>query len=239
MAPVWRRYRQPAAQSRRQLRELPRGAAEIFGCSSISVFRKKATAGVPGNELAKLSIVKARLEKDVNGYVLISGDEAAVIDPGEPAEKLAGQLGGATLKWILATHGHPGHLAGKDGLKEATEAETGMHVADAKLFLRSADRYLLDGDELELGEMKIRVIHTPGHTPGSLSFLVANHLFTGDTLLAGGVGKEMPGSDLRLQMISIGTKLLRLPLTTAVYPGHGPATSLEAELRSNPYLRRA
>jgi hydroxyacylglutathione hydrolase len=189
--------------------------------------------------LAKLTIIKARLEKDVNGYVLVSGEQAAIIDAGEPAEKLAGQLGEATLKWVLATHGHPGHIAGKDALKDATGAETAMHVADAKLFLRSADRYLLDGDELELGDMKIRVIHTPGHTPGSLSFLVANHLFTGDTLLAGGIGKELPGSDLRLQMISIGTKLLRLPLTTAVYPGHGPATSLEAELRSNPYLRRA
>jgi hydroxyacylglutathione hydrolase len=189
--------------------------------------------------MAKLSIVKAKLEKDVNGYVLVSGDEAAVIDAGEPADKLAGQLNGANLKWVLATHGHPGHLAGKDALKEATGAQTAMHVADAKLFLRSADRYLLEGDELELGEMKIRVIHTPGHTPGSLSFLLANHLFTGDTLLAGGIGRELPGSDLRQQMISIGTKLLRLPLTTVVYPGHGPATSLEAELRSNPFLRRA
>jgi glyoxylase-like metal-dependent hydrolase (beta-lactamase superfamily II) len=189
--------------------------------------------------VAKLSIIKARLEKEVNGYVLIAGEEAAIIDPGEPAEKLVGQLGGATLKWILATHGHPGHLAAKDALKDATGAETGMHVADAKLFLRSADRYLLEGDELDLGEMKIRVIHTPGHTPGSLSFLVANHLFTGDTLLAGGIGRELPGSDLRQQMISIGTKLLRLPLTTAVYPGHGASTSLEAELRTNPYLRRA
>lgn len=189
--------------------------------------------------MARLSIVKAKLDKEVNGYVLIVGEEAAVIDPGEPAEKLLGQLGGATLKWILATHGHPGHLAGKDPLKDATGAQTGIHVADAKLFLRSADRYLLDGDELDLGEMKIRVIHTPGHSPGSLSFLVANHLFTGDTLLAGGIGREMPGSDLRQQMISIGSRLLRLPLTTAVYPGHGPTTSLDAELRTNPYLRRA
>ena len=189
--------------------------------------------------MARLSIVKAKLEKEVNGYVLVVGDEAAVIDPGEPAEKLAGQLGDATLKWILATHGHPGHLAGKDALKDATGAQTGMHVADAKLFLRSADRYLLDGDELDLGEMKIRVIHTPGHSPGSLSFLVANHLFTGDTLVAGGIGREMPGSDLRQQMISIGSRLLRLPLNTAVYPGHGPTTSLDAELRTNPYLRRA
>jgi len=189
--------------------------------------------------MAKLSIVKARLEKEVNGYVLVSGREAAVIDPGLPAEKLAGQLNGAELKWILVTHGHPGHLAGKDELKEATGATTGMHVADAKLFLRSADRYLLEGDELELGELRIRVLHTPGHSPGSLSFLVGNHLFTGDTLLAGGIGREMPGSDLRLQMMSIGNKLLRLPLTTAIYPGHGPATSLENELRTNPVFRRA
>lgn len=189
--------------------------------------------------MAKLSIVKARMEREVNSYVLLSGNEAAVIDPGAPPAKLQEQLGEATLRWILVTHGHPGHLAGKDELKEATGAETAMSVADAKLFLRSADRYLIEGDELDLGEMKIRVIHTPGHTPGSLSFLVANHLFTGDTLLAGGIGKELPGSDLRQQMFSIGTKLLRLPLTTAVYPGHGAATSLEAELRSNPFLRRA
>lgn len=157
------------------------------------------------------------------------------------AVELGGQLlrRCAGLKWILATHGHPGHLAAKDELKEATgdTATTAMHVADAKLFLRSADRYLLEGEELELGEVKIRVIHTPGHSPGSLSFLVGNHLFTGDTLLAGGIGREMPGSDLRQQMMSIGSKLLRLPLTTAVYPGHGPATSLEAELRTNPIFR--
>lgn len=189
--------------------------------------------------MARLSIIKARMEKEVNSYVVICGPDAAVIDPGEPAEKIVGQLEGVTLRWILATHGHPGHLAGKDRLKEATGAETGMHVADAKFYLRSADRYLVEGDELDLGDMKIRVIHTPGHTPGSLSFLLANHLFTGDTLLAGSIGKELPGADLRQQMFSIGSKLLRLPLTTAVYPGHGAATSLEAEVRSNPFLRRA
>jgi glyoxylase-like metal-dependent hydrolase (beta-lactamase superfamily II) len=189
--------------------------------------------------VGRLSIVKVRLDKEVNGYVLSEPDsgEAIVIDPGEPADKIASQLAGSQLRWLVTTHGHAGHLAGKDPLKEATGAETAMHVADAKAHLRSADRYLVDGDELEFGEFKLKVIHTPGHTPGSLCFMVANHLFTGDTLLAGGIGREMPGTDLRRQMVSIGTRLLQLPPATAIYPGHGPVTSLEAELRTNPIFR--
>jgi glyoxylase-like metal-dependent hydrolase (beta-lactamase superfamily II) len=189
--------------------------------------------------MAKLAIVKIRTERDVNSYLVSSGGEALVIDPGLPAEKIADQLDGRTLRWILATHGHPGHVAGKDALKAATGAETAMHIADAKTYLRSADRYLLDGEELPLGDLTVRVIHTPGHTPGSLCFVIANHCFTGDTLLAGAIGKQSPETDLRQQMFSIGGRLLRLPLTTALYPGHGPATSIEAELRANPYLQPA
>jgi glyoxylase-like metal-dependent hydrolase (beta-lactamase superfamily II) len=82
-------------------------------------------------------------------------------------------------------------------------------------------------------------MHTPGHTPGSLCFTVANHAFVGDTILAGGIGRQMPETDLRRQMMSIGNKLLRLPQTTALYPGHGPATSLERELAQNPIFRGA
>lgn len=189
--------------------------------------------------MAKLGIVKVKGDQDVNAYVISSAASrtAVVIDPVEPVEKLLGQLGGLEVRWIVATHGHPGHLAGKDPLKAATGANTAMHVADAKAFLRSADRYLVDGDELDFGELTLRVIHTPGHSPGSLCFMVANHLFTGDTLLAGGIGKERPGSDLRQQLISIGTKLARLPLNTAIYPGHGPVTNLGNELRTNPVFQ--
>ncbi len=191
--------------------------------------------------MAKLGIVKVRLERDVNGYILscASTKEAVVVDPGLPVEKLAEQTVGLTVKYIVATHGHPGHVAGKDDLKELTGGQTAIHTADAKQFLRSADRYLLDGDELEFGEFKLSVLHTPGHTPGSVCFLVANHAFVGDTILAGGIGKQTPETDLRRQMMSIGTKLLRLPLTTALYPGHGPATSLESELAQNPIFRGA
>lgn len=175
-------------------------------------------------------------DRDVNSYVVSCSEtkEAVVIDPAEPAAKIADQLSGLKVRWIVATHGHPGHVAGKDELKAGTGAVTAMNVADAKQFLRSADRYVTEGDELELGRFKLRVLHTPGHTPGSLCFLVANHLFTGDTLLAGGIGKEQPGTDVRQQLISIGTKLARLPLNTAIYPGHGKVTKLETELRTSP-----
>jgi hydroxyacylglutathione hydrolase len=186
--------------------------------------------------VSRLSIVKVLGEREVNSYVLSCSDtkEAVVIDPAEPAAKVADQLRGLKPRWIVATHGHPGHVAGKDELKAASGAETAMNVADAKAFLRSADRYVTEGDELEFGKFKLRVLHTPGHTPGSLCFQVGNHLFTGDTLLAGGIGKELPGSDIRQQLISIGTKLARLPLNTAIYPGHGPVTKLETELRTSP-----
>ncbi len=191
--------------------------------------------------MAKLSIVKIRCELEVNAYVLADSDarEAVVIDPGEPAGKIAGQLEGMTLRWIVATHGHPGHLAGKDALKDVLGGTTAMSMLDAKQYLRSADSYLLDDDELEFGSFRLRVLATPGHTPGSLSFALGNHLFTGDTLLAGGIGKQGPDTDLRRQMTSIATRLLALPPSTAVYPGHGPVTSLEAELRQNPIFRPA
>jgi glyoxylase-like metal-dependent hydrolase (beta-lactamase superfamily II) len=191
--------------------------------------------------VSRLAIVKLKLDREVNCYLVsdAGSKEAVVIDPGMPAEKIVEQAAGVTVRHILATHGHPGHVGGKDDVKEATGGQTGIHSLDAKQFLRSADRYLLDGDELEFGEFKVQVLHTPGHTPGSVCYVIANHAFVGDTILAGGIGRQMPETDLRRQMMSIGTKLLRLPPSTALYPGHGPATSLERELMQNPIFRGA
>lgn len=191
--------------------------------------------------MSKLAIVKVKLEKEVNCYIVscASTKEAVIIDPGQPAEKITQQAAGLKVKYILATHCHPGHVGGKDDVKAVAGGETALHSADAKQFLRSADRYLFDGDELEFGEFKLTTMHTPGHTPGSACYLVANHAFVGDTILAGGIGKQTPETDLRRQMMSIGTKLLKLPLPTALYPGHGPATSLERELAQNPIFRGA
>lgn len=189
--------------------------------------------------MPKLSIVKVKLDREVNCYVVADAGtkDAVVIDPGLPADKIVEQARPWKVRYILATHGHPGHVGGKDDVKAVTGGETGIHSADAKQFLRSADRYLLDGDELEFGEFKLQVMHTPGHTPGSVCFVIANHAFVGDTILAGGIGKQMPETDLRRQMMSIGTKLLRLPPQTALYPGHGPATSLEREVEQSPVFR--
>jgi len=191
--------------------------------------------------MGKLAIAKIKLDREVNCYLVSCATtrEAVVIDPGMPAEKIVAQAAGLKIKHILATHCHPGHVGGKDDVKAATGGETGLHSLDAKQFLRSADRYLVDGDELEFGEFKVQVLHTPGHTPGSVCYLIANHAFVGDTILAGGIGRQMPETDLRRQMMSIGTKLLRLPPATALYPGHGPATSLERELVQNPIFRGA
>ncbi|MFZ0214407.1 MAG: MBL fold metallo-hydrolase [Candidatus Dormiibacterota bacterium] len=189
--------------------------------------------------MARLGIVKVRGEHDVNTYILTSSDpkESVVIDPSAPAEKILDQLQGATVRWIVATHGHAGHLSGKDAVKAATGGATAMHVADAKTFLRSADRYLLDGDELPFGAFRLRVLSMPGHTPGSLAYQIGNHLFIGDTLLAGGIGKEGPETDLRQQLLSIASRLQGMPLETAIYPGHGPVTNLAAEVERNPVFR--
>ena len=91
--------------------------------------------------MSKLAIVKVKLDREVNGYVVScsSTKDAVVIDPGEPADKVAGQLDGLSLRWILATHGHTGHMAGKLDLQEIAGGQTGMHMADAKLFLKAAD----------------------------------------------------------------------------------------------------
>ena len=189
--------------------------------------------------MARLGIVKVKGEHEVNAYVVscTATREAVVIDPNLPADRLLDQLTDLRVQWVLATHGHPGHLAGKDAVKDATGATTAMHVADAKAFLRSADRYVEEDEELPFGQFALRVVHTPGHSPGSLCFLVGNHLFTGDTLLAGGIGRERPQSDVRLQLVSIHTKIARLPASTAIYPGHGPVTNLANELRSNPVFQ--
>ena len=179
-------------------------------------------------------------EKDTNCYVVAAADtkDAVVIDPGDDAPKILGQLEGLTVRWICCTHGHPGHTGAKERVKAATKAVTAMHLSDATALLKSADRYLVAGDTLPFGDFVLDVLPTPGHTPGGLSFKVGNHVFTGDTLLAGKIGRvDLPGSSPQQMLLSLHGQLLPLPDNTVVYPGHGPNTTIGAERTGNPYLR--
>jgi glyoxylase-like metal-dependent hydrolase (beta-lactamase superfamily II) len=191
--------------------------------------------------VARLSIRKVHVgEKDTNCYVIACADtkEAVVIDAGGDGPKILGQLDGLSVKWIVFTHGHPGHTGAKDEIKAATQATTAMHLADATAYLKSAERYLLSSDRLPFGQFSLDVLITPGHTPGGLSYIVGNHVFTGDTLLAGKIGRvDLPGSSPQQMLLSLHGQLLTLPDNTVVYPGHGPNSTIGAERIGNPYLR--
>jgi len=161
-----------------------------------------------------------------------------VIDPGDDAPKILTQLRELTVRWIVFTHAHAGHTGAKESVKAATQAPTAMHLADATALLKSADRYLMAGDRLPFGAFELEVLGTPGHTPGGLSFKVGNHVFSGDTLLPGKIGRvDLPGSSPQQMLLSLHGQLLTLPDNTIVYPGHGPNTTIGAERVGNPYLR--
>ncbi len=169
--------------------------------------------------------------------------EAVVIDPGADPTRIAEQCLEYSVKHVACTHGHRNHAGAKDEVKARVGGATALSFLDAKHYLRSADRYLVDGDRLEFGDFAMEVIFTPGHSPGSLCFKVGNHLFTGDTLRAGDIGPtDLPDIDLPRQVTAVLSKLLPLPENTVIYPGHGPTTTVGQERRQNvvvEMLRRA
>jgi hydroxyacylglutathione hydrolase len=191
--------------------------------------------------MARLGIQKVHVgAKDTNCYLVTctQTQETVVLDPGDDPVKIQQQLGRLQVRWIVFTHAHPGHVGAKDAIKSATGAPTAMHLADATAHLKSADRYLADGDSLPFGRLTLEVLATPGHTPGSLTFKVGNHLFTGDTLMAGRIGRvDLPGSSPQQMALSLGARLLALPDNTVVYPGHGPNSTIGTERIQNRYLR--
>lgn len=198
---------------------------------------------------------------DTNCYLLACPEtrEAMIIDPGafSPGEikTILGLITQHDLKprYILNTHGHIDHIAGNGQVKKATESELLIHSNDAdmigsgtmngsfmfgKEFVSPpADRQLKDGEQIELGKLIIKVLHTPGHTPGCICLYVDGTLFSGDTLFAGSVGRtDLPGGDENAIIRSIRGKLMILPNETIVRPGHGPRTTIGAERESNPFL---
>lgn len=197
-----------------------------------------------------------------NCYVVMcpATDDAMVVDPGAEAERIleAIQQMGARVTRIVHTHGHFDHIGATEALLAGLPARVPVaaHPADSYLYTAEAramgalfgypapeqpvmpDEELRDGDELRVGDLRFRVIATPGHTPGSVSLRASDLLLSGDTLFRRGIGRtDLPGGDEEAIYESILTRLYPLPATTRVLPGHGPETTIGEERRSNPFVQ--
>lgn len=189
--------------------------------------------------------------------------EAIVIDPGDEVDRILAILKKHNLKvkYILNTHAHFDHVGNCCELKEATGAEIWLHKADLSIYesaprqaalfamygvkpirMTAVDQFMRDADGVRVGKIAAHVIHTPGHTPGSLSLRVPGSarevLFAGDTLFNGSIGRtDLPGGDFRQILKSIKDRLFTFDDDTEVWPGHGPKTTIGWERRTNPFLQ--
>jgi len=175
-----------------------------------------------------------RLETEpfgTNTYIVLCRDsgEGVLIDtPGNP-EIIKEKLKNTRVKYILMTHGHMDHIMALKELYAALDAPLAVHEGDAGKLPVKADTLLKDGNTIECGKLKLEVIHTPGHTPGSLCFRVGKYLLSGDTIFPGGPGKTGTPRDFQQIFASIKENILTLPDETVILAGHGDATTLEKE----------
>lgn len=194
-----------------------------------------------------------------NCYLLKSGGEAIIVDPGdEPARILRFVMDiNVTPTRIVATHTHFDHVLGVDGVRKAAKVPFLIHPEDLSMLQSmqsrvrqfmgfevspppKVDGYLKDGESLQVGEEKIRVLHTPGHSPGSISLSGDGYVLTGDALFNQSIGRtDLPGGDLKTLMHSIRERLFKLDDDTIVYPGHGPETRIGDEKLANPFVGKA
>lgn len=183
--------------------------------------------------------------------------ETAVIDPGGEFPVLKDYIESRNLKvkYIILTHGHGDHIGALRELKDYTGATVCIHSGDHEMLRSSrmnlssemgfapvemtADQLLKDGDVLELGSTRLNIIHTPGHSPGGICIYCEGSLFSGDTLFACSIGRtDLTGGSYNQIIASIKNKLLLLPDDTAVYPGHGPSSTILTEKKRNPFLNQ-
>jgi hydroxyacylglutathione hydrolase len=169
--------------------------------------------------------------------------EAVLIDPGlesrAEAELILDYIKQNCfgVKYIINTHGHPDHISGNAAMKEATGAPILIHENGKDRV--KADRKLCDGDIIQIGNFNLTVLHTPGHTPCGICLLVDNVVFTGDSLFACSIGRtDFPGGSFQQLIKSIKTKLLPMPDSFKVYPGHESFSTIGDERKYNPFLQK-
>ena len=192
-----------------------------------------------------------------NCYMLVgpSGRRAALVDPGLDSEPLLDIMNeqNLELEWIINTHSHLDHTAGNRYFKERTGAKLIIHPGDREFLQKTAasaarfgieaedspppDAAFEEGSPFIFDGVEFEVIHTPGHSPGSICLRLGSRLLVGDTLFKGSIGRsDLPGGSHQVLVESIRNKLFSLPGETVCYPGHGPETTLADERRDNPFV---
>ena len=194
-----------------------------------------------------------------NCYLLTDGEtpDAVLVDPGDEGARLVAAIedGGFVLRALWITHGHIDHVGAIADVKRRFDVPVCLHPADRPLYDRATEqgrlyglhvetppppeRALADGDALTVGALTFHVMHVPGHSPGHVAFVGHGMVFGGDCLFAGSIGRtDLPLSDPRALTRSL-ERFAALPADTVVHPGHGPATTIGEENRSNPFLNGA
>ncbi len=175
-------------------------------------------------------------EGEGSAWLIGDDEEVIVIDPGEDAGAVLSQVGDREILAVICTHGHASHIAAAVGVAERDEAAVALHRSDLLLWRMAHDGAELeiemaDGGRFDVSDVRLEVVHTPGHTPGSVSLYCAELevVFTGDALGAGGpVPHEGEFPDFARQLTAIGERLLDLPSRTRVLPGHGEEFTIGA-----------